>query len=207
MTALRQLVSRGGDVFRLLEGGVANAARCADLLDEMVHHHPERRALAQEIFVSKQETNRIASELRRYVDRSFVTAVDPEEATELSFALEELSDLIERVAEMLAASGEAPARTEARRLTAVQLQAGRELERAVRMLPRLEEMPHSIAELRRLEGEGDRLAREAVSSLFAERPDPVELVRWKDIFDRLDRAFATCGRAATVLERMVARWT
>ena len=60
-------------------------------------------------------------------------------------------------------------------------------------------------EVNRLENEGDRVSREALASLFDGGIDPVQIIRWKDIFDRLEDAIDACERATHILEGVVVK--
>jgi len=70
-------------------------------------------------------------------------------------------------------------------------------------MPRLrnfDDMSHYTVEVNRLENEGDRIAREAVASLFEEGVDPLVVIRWKDIYERLEQAIDATERVAYILE-------
>ena len=58
-------------------------------------------------------------------------------------------------------------------------------------------------EIHRLENDGDRLYRDAVASLFANGIDPMFVIRWRDIFLRLERAVDATETAAHILEGIV----
>ena len=60
-----------------------------------------------------------------------------------------------------------------------------------------------MVEVHRLENEGDRLVREAIASLFESGIDPMVVIRWKDIFERLENAIDSTERAAFILEGIV----
>ena len=62
-----------------------------------------------------------------------------------------------------------------------------------------------MRDIKELEHEGDRLSREAISALFAGDPDPVSLVRWKDIHEQLEEAVDACENAADVLEAILVK--
>jgi uncharacterized protein len=59
--------------------------------------------------------------------------------------------------------------------------------------------------LRELEEEGDRLARDAVAELFRSESDPIALIRWKEIYERLEEAIDACENAADVLEAILVK--
>ena len=51
--------------------------------------------------------------------------------------------------------------------------------------------------------DGDRIVREAIASLFEGGIDPMVVIRWKDLFERLEEAIDACERVANVLEGIV----
>jgi uncharacterized protein Yka (UPF0111/DUF47 family) len=57
-----------------------------------------------------------------------------------------------------------------------------------------------------LEDEGDRVARDAIGALFQDsRIDPLVVIRWKDIYEALERALDACETAANVLGNVVVK--
>jgi hypothetical protein len=89
---------------------------------------------------------------------------------------------------------------QAQRLTRVLAQAGRQISEAMPRLRNFDDMSHYTVEVNRLENEGDRIGREAVASLFEEGIDPLVVIRWKDIYERLEEAIDACEKVAYVLE-------
>jgi hypothetical protein len=63
-----------------------------------------------------------------------------------------------------------------------------------------QELSVHLVEIHRLENEGDRLSRDAVASLFANGIDPMVVIRWKDIYESLERAVDACETVAHLLE-------
>jgi uncharacterized protein len=59
----------------------------------------------------------------------------------------------------------------------------------------------------RLENEGDRITREALASLFSGGIDPMVVIKWKDIFERLEHAIDACEHVANILEGIVVKHT
>ncbi len=62
------------------------------------------------------------------------------------------------------------------------------------------DMKSFTVEVNRLENEGDRVTREAIASLFQGGIDPMVVIRWKDIFERLEDAIDACETVANLLE-------
>ena len=73
-------------------------------------------------------------------------------------------------------------------------------------IPRLrtfKDIHHYTVEVNRLENDGDRILREALASLFERGIDPMMVIRWKDIFERLEDAIDATETAANILEGIV----
>ena len=66
-----------------------------------------------------------------------------------------------------------------------------------------ESMAARLVEIHRLENEGDRVSRDAVASLFITGIDPMVVIRWKDLFERLEEAIDAAEHAALILEGIV----
>ena len=78
--------------------------------------------------------------------------------------------------------------------------AGGEMAAALACLASKADPQSHLAEIHRLEKQGDRLQRDAMASLFAGGIDPVVVIRWKDIFDSLEAAVDACESVAHLLE-------
>lgn len=71
---------------------------------------------------------------------------------------------------------------------------------ALAELSKPERMAPQLVEVNRLENEGDRIVREGVAALFRGGIDPMVVIRWKDIFERIEEGVDACESAAHVLE-------
>jgi uncharacterized protein Yka (UPF0111/DUF47 family) len=58
-------------------------------------------------------------------------------------------------------------------------------------------------EVHRLENEADIVFLDAMAKLFQEEPNPVEIIKWRDIYDQLELATDSCEHVANVLEGIV----
>jgi uncharacterized protein len=73
-------------------------------------------------------------------------------------------------------------------------------------MPRMrsfKDISHYTVEINRLENDGDRVSREAMASLFDAGIDPMFVIRWKDIFERLEAAIDATEKVANILEGIV----
>ena len=92
---------------------------------------------------------------------------------------------------------------QSQRLAHVLLQASRAVADAIPRLRGFKDISHYTVEINRLENDGDRIVREAVASLFDTGIDPMVVIRWKDLFERLEAAIDSTEKVANILEGIV----
>jgi uncharacterized protein Yka (UPF0111/DUF47 family) len=80
---------------------------------------------------------------------------------------------------------------------------GRQISEAMPRLRGFKDISHYTVEINRLENDGDRITREAIASLFDNGIDPMVVIRWKDIFERLEEAIDAAEHVANILEGIV----
>jgi uncharacterized protein Yka (UPF0111/DUF47 family) len=92
---------------------------------------------------------------------------------------------------------------QAQTLAGVLRAAAHQLAEAIPHVRGFKDISSYIVEVHRLENEADRIVREAIASLFEVGIDPMVVIRWKDIFERLENAIDSTERAAYILEGIV----
>jgi predicted phosphate transport protein (TIGR00153 family) len=197
------LVSRDRQFFDLFEEAAGNIMRAADLLDQMLRGYPENAAMARDILICEQEGDRITHDIIRRLNEMFVTPIDREDIYGLASALDDVVDYTEEVADYLGLYKIEAPMEQAQRLAHVLLQAGRQISEAMPRLRGFKDISHYTVEINRLENDGDRITREAVASLFDNGIDPMVVIRWKDIFERLENAIDSTEKVANILEGIV----
>ena len=93
--------------------------------------------------------------------------------------------------------------SQAQELAKVLQQCGRQIAEAMPRLRGFKDITHYTVELNRLENDGDRIVREAIASLFDNGIDPMVVIRWKDIYERLEQAIDATEKVANILEGIV----
>ncbi len=83
------------------------------------------------------------------------------------------------------------------------MQAARQIAEAMPLLRGFRDLSTHTIEINRLENEGDRISREAIASLFDGGIDPMVVIRWKDIYERLEAAIDATEHVANILEGIV----
>ncbi len=206
MARLSQVFApKDSEFFDLFEESAKNALRAAQLLDEMLSDYPERAELARDVLLCEQNGDRITYDIIQRLNSTFVTPIDAEDILALASGLDDIVDLTEEVADYLGLYRIEAPMEQAQRLAHLLTECCRALDEAMPRLRGFKDVSHFTTEVHRLETEGDRVTREAVASLFDTGIDPMVVIRWKDIFERLEDAVDATEHLANVLANIVAK--
>ena len=191
------------EFFDLFEEAGGNIVRAADLLDQMLRAWPDRSELARDLLICEQEGDRITHDIIHRLNQTFVTPIDREDIYQLASALDDIADYTEEVADYLGLYNIEAPMEQSQQLARVLHQSARQISEAMPRLRGFKDISHYTVEINRLENDGDRLTREAIASLFENGIDPMVVIRWKDLFERLEAAIDSTERVANILEGIV----
>jgi len=193
-------VPRDREFFDLFEEAEGNIVRAAGLLKEMLEDYPDKADLVREILICEQDGDRITHDIIQRINQTFVTPIDREDILALASALDDVVDFTEEAADYFGLYKIEAPMEQAVQLADVLQQASREVQQAVPRLRELKDISHHTVEIHRLENDGDRITREAMASLFDGGIDPMVVIRWKDIFEKLENAIDATEQVANILE-------
>src|SRR5919198_688976 len=194
------IAPREREFFDLFDEAGGNLLRAADLLEQMLEDYPDRGDLARDILICEQEGDRITHDIIQRLNQTFVTPIDREDIYSLASALDDVVDFTEEVADYLGLYKIEAPMEQAQQLARVLHQAARQINAAMPRLRGFKDVSHYTVEINRLENDGDRITREAVASLFDNGIDPMVVIRWKDIFERLEAAIDATEHVANIIE-------
>jgi predicted phosphate transport protein (TIGR00153 family) len=187
---------------RAASNAVAISQQLIGLLGEFPAHADERMRDIKEL---EHEGDRLTHELVDLINRTFVTPFDRDDMYRLAGVLDDICDHVDDSAEKVVGYGVREIREQARQQAQVINRAAKKLAESIGKLEGFKDSKRQLIELRELEDEGDRLARAAISELFAGGVDPISLIRWKDIHEQLEEAVDACENAADVLEAILVK--
>ncbi|MGI8715904.1 MAG: DUF47 domain-containing protein [Solirubrobacteraceae bacterium] len=189
--------------FELFEEAGQNMVRAASLLYELLRTYPDNKQLATEILDLEHEGDRITHDIINRLNHTFVTPIDREDVLALASALDDVVDYTEEVADYLELYKIEAPMEQSIQLARVLKDASAQLAEAIGLLHGFHDISRHTVEVHRLENEGDRIIREAVASLFDGGIDPMVVIRWKDLFERLEAAIDATEKAANIIEGIV----
>ena len=203
MARLSQLFApKEREFFDLFEEAAANIVRASEIFEAMLESWPDTNG-GRELVVCEQEGDRITHDIIQRLNSTFVTPIDREDIYALASALDDIVDFIEEVSDYLSLYRIEAPMEQAQAQARILHQACTAISEAVPRLRTYRDIHHFTVEINRLENDGDRITREAIASLFERGIDPMMVIRWKDIFERLEDAIDATEKVANILENIV----
>jgi len=193
-------VARNREFYGLFNRAAANLVTTAEMLLELLQHHPARPDLVTKIKDCEHVGDDLTREIVQLLHRTSVTPIDRQDIYDLATALDDICDFMDQVADEVSLYGVEYVPPEAVEQAGVVLRAVLELAEGIMGLDGLRDVSEQLVAVHTLEDEGDRIVRDAVAKLFSNGQDPMAVIRWKDIFQDLEQAVDGCETAAHVLE-------
>src|SRR5688500_2402790 len=198
-------IPREEKFYELFVDDANNVLASARLLGEFFRSYDQRERLASQLRDLERKGVGISHDIGHQLEHTFVTPFDREDIHQLISRLDDVLDFVEEVADTcILYKIDAPTATAAAQ-TEIIVKQCEEIHRALEKLKGFRDIgPHWI-EIHRLENDGDRIARKAIADLFTNGKDPVEIIKWKDIYALLEDTIDACEDVANVIERIVVK--
>ncbi len=165
-----------------------NALRAARAAEARFRDYPDGTTQA-EIEECEHEGDRITGELIALTNSQFITPFDRDDLFVIAGAIDDVVDAIEDATGLLGLYDVEQPTKHSLEQCRILVAAVEQLDQLLRALKGKKGSSPEIAEIKRLEDEGDARTRRAVGSLFEDdRIDPVVVIRWKDIYESLEHA-------------------
>jgi predicted phosphate transport protein (TIGR00153 family) len=197
-----RLIPRDVRFFDLFVEDAANVLGGARLLEAMLRTYDQPEARAAEIRATEHRGDEISHEIGHRLEATFVTPFDREEIHALISGLDDVLDLVEEVADTFVLYRiEAPTATAVEQAAIIVKQVEL-LHDALAHLQGFKDLDRYWIEVHRLENEGDRIVRSAIAQLFNDTTDPIDLVKWKDVYGLLEATIDKAEDVANIIERI-----
>lgn len=190
------------DDFKMMADQLRRGSR---MLEEMLAVDPPVADKAHEIKEVEHQCDFLTHEVIQRLNKTFVTPIDREDIHELARTLDDVMDAIDNAASLIPLYRIDKVRSGARELTRIIIQQTDEIRAAVEALEQRKGVLERAIEINRLENEADRIHRRAIGELFDSEPNPINVLKWKEIYDLLEEATDACEDVANLLENVVVK--
>jgi predicted phosphate transport protein (TIGR00153 family) len=208
------LLPREVQFFDLLESQAANVVQGAGMLVRCMESRPaiaEMRGYSERIHEIEHKGDDLVHQLMARLNKTFLTPLDREDIYALCTRLDDIIDYIDAVAKRLVTFRIHEPTTHAVAFARIIECAAIEVEGGIRLLRDLrrhEEILRQCVRINQLENEADQVMREALGKLFnGETVNPLEVIKWKDLYEHLEIATDKCEDVANVIETVLVKYS
>jgi predicted phosphate transport protein (TIGR00153 family) len=195
-----RLIPRDEAFFDMFEQLAERISASAKLLRRLFSEPGMSEALVSDIKTLEHEADELTREIISRIDQTFVTPIDREDIHLLTTNLDDVIDLLDGAARRTEMYHLKDSREPAIRMCDVLVNSADHIYKGVRLVRKAKLVAEHARSVKLLEEEGDAIYREAMQELFAGSPDPMEVIKWKDVYDKLEDAIDRCEDVANVLE-------
>lgn len=189
------------DCFERQSGYIAEAAA---LLHDLVHGFTEPESKVRAMKDLEHRGDQVTHEMFRLLNTTFLTPLDREDIHALASRLDDVLDYIDAAAADLVVYRVGQPTSECRAFADVIVDTVAATDRAVRCLRTLDHGFHAHAvEVNRLENRADQLLRSSLAALFQEATNPIDVLKWKEIYETLEGVTDRCEDVANVIEGII----
>ena len=175
----------------------------ARILDRYFQNEASVAAVADQVKRLEHECDEISHEILRGIDRTFITPIDREDIHRLAVRLDDVIDLIDGTIRRVSLFRIGAPTPIAQTLSQLIVKATAEVVEAVAQLRKQKTVMGHCIRIKQLENEGDVAYHQAIASLFSENLPAIEVIKWKEIYDNMERCIDSCVAVAHVLESVV----
>ena len=197
------LFPREEDFFRLFRKQGELVHQSCDQLHEMMQRFDRLEERARQMKEVEHQGDLVTHEIFERLNRTFITPLERDDIHNLASGLDDVMDAAEAIGSRLVLFNVSSPTPVAQQLSGVLAECGVAIESAVGALKDFKGLMPFTIEINRLENEADVLSREAVADLFSGRHDLLDVMRWKEIYGRLEGAADKCEDVANTIEAIV----
>ena len=197
------LFPKDQDFFALFKQQSTLVRQGCDMLHEMMERFDRLEERAARLKDVEHEADKVTHRIFERLNRSFITPLDREDIHALGSGLDDVLDAVEAIGSRLVLFRVTRPTPEAARLTGIVAQCGQQIDQAVDHLRDSQNLLAFTVEIYRLEKEADAVSRQVVADLFSGPHELLDVLRWKELYGRLENAADTCEDVANTIESIV----
>ncbi|HEX3046541.1 MAG TPA: DUF47 family protein [Bacillota bacterium] len=182
------------------------SCRAAEKLEALMSNYKNIEESIKEIEEIEHECDHHVHQIFEQLNKSFITPIDREDIHLIAKELDNITDTIESTAHRFRMLNVREIREDAKKMAKLIVECTRELRDVMadlKNMRRSASLRAKIIEVNRLENEGDDIFRNAITNLFASSQDPMEVIKWKEIYEYLENTLDACEDVANSSEGVI----
>ena len=189
--------------FLLFRRQAALVRQGCEQLQQMMEHFDQLDDRARRLKDVEHQGDQVAHEVFERLNRTFITPLEREDIHDLASGLDDVLDAVEAIGSRIVLFKVRQPTPEARRMTVILVESSVQIEKAIEHLKEFKQLMEFTIEIHRLENEADAISRVVVADLFSGGHDLLDVMRWKELYGRLENAADRCEDVANAIESIV----
>ena len=177
------------------------------LVEMLAHHDGDYQEYVQRIKSIEHACDDLTHNVATRLNQSFITPFDREDIYLMSSALDDIVDLIDDAAKAIIIFDVQEITDYARDFADVIERMAEQLKEIVGTLKRPKNITQRLVEIHRLENEGDDIYHAAIAELFHDSHDALTVLKWKEVYEKLEAAVDRCENVANIIESVIIKHT
>mgnify|MGYP003339538212 CR=1 FL=1 len=210
MNFFKNFFKRDTTFFVLLNQQADFIVEAASQFNDMFSDFDNASNYVKKIDDLEHDADLVRHQFSSKIDSAFITPMDKEDLTSLADKLDDVIDCIEATAGRISIYDIRTAREDIKPMAENMFYMTQNLQFAVKSLGESKNrnaIHGTFIEIHTIENQTDEMFRSALGTLFKDmRNNPVEIMIWKEIYDRIERAVDRAEDAANIIESMVVKY-
>jgi predicted phosphate transport protein (TIGR00153 family) len=202
------LIPKEEKFFDMFEVQAKRITETAKIFKQLLGNWDPESPLIQKIRDLEHEADSTTHEIIDKLNRTFITPFDREDIHRLASKMDEVIDLMQGTASRMHRYHLKSTSEELVHLAEIVLRSVETMEKAVfglRDIQRPKRILEYCIEINSYENQGDQLLDLAMEKLFANQKDPIEVIKWKEIYEMVETATDMCEDVANTIESIVVK--
>ncbi len=180
--------------------------KAATMLEDLMNNYTGIQEKIEAIEQVEHDCDQQVHKIMQKLNSSFITPIDREDIYLIAKELDNITDAIESTAHRFRMYNVQKIMEESLAFASLIVKSTAELKKVMLELKNLKTskaMNGQIIEINRLENEGDVIYRNVIAKLFVSEKDPIEVIKWKEIYELLESTLDACEDVANIVEGVV----
>jgi predicted phosphate transport protein (TIGR00153 family) len=204
------LKSREDKFYQFFREGSETVCNGVAILRDALNDYERLPARLDELTAIEQVGDSITRSILEKLNQSLVTPLDREDIYMLARELDRILDHVHGTLEKMVLYKTGKPTEAAKELVRILVQATEEIKKAFAVLNDLKTNYNLVLELcediKFQENLGDHCYRKAVAALFEGGLDPIEVIKWKEVYEHLETALDHCEDVANLLKGVALKY-
>lgn len=200
-----RFIPRDESFFDLFDDAAKNVLQCTLRLKELLDDFSDLEQKQKEIKRLEHAGDEITHTILERLNTTFLTPIDRDDIHRLATQLDDVIDLMDAAANRMKLYKIDEPTEDSRRLAGVLVECAKLIVEALEELKnsKFDAILRKCVEIHTQENEGDRIEQHALSALFEDGHSPIDIIKWKDIYEDLEDAIDRSEDVANILEAIV----